>query len=326
MANSARLTDEQFIAEWQRHGSAHAFAKAHGRDYRSIMKRRANLAERGAHLPTRAIEGYETRVSDTWRDDGWTFERVKPCNIDTGSVLVFSDAHYWPGEASVAHRAAIAVTKKIKPRALVANGDIFDGVSVSRHDPFGWTNRPSVKAELEACQERLLEFELAAPRGCELVWNVGNHDVRYERTLATRSPEFAGLNMMRLADHFPNWDLRWSTAVNWQSDHPVMIKHRNAGGVHAGYNNTLKGGVTTVTGHTHLLEAKPWGDYRGRRWGIQTGTLSPLDGPATEYTENGPTSACEGFAVLTFRNGILTPPELCEVIAGKAWFRGEVVA
>ena len=322
---SGRLTDEQFIAEWHRHGSAQAMAKALNRDVRSIMKRRGALSAKGVPLQTRAAPGYESRVPEVWRDDGWTFERVVPYNIDTGSILIFSDAHYWPGEASVAHKAAIAVTKQIKPRAIVANGDIFDGVSVSRHDPFGWTSRPSVKEELEVCQERLLEFELAAPRGCELFWNIGNHDVRYERSMATRAPEFSGLQMMRLADHFPNWSMRWSTAVNWQSDHPVMIKHRNAGGVHAGYNNTLKGGVSIVTGHTHLLEAKPWGDYRGRRWGVQTGCLSPLDGPATEYTENGPTSACEGFAVLTFRDGILKPPELCEVIDGNAWFRGEVV-
>jgi hypothetical protein len=34
---------------------------------------------------------------------------------------------------------------------------------------------------------------------------------------------------------------------------------------------------------------------------------------------------CSGFAVLTFRNGKLLPPELCEVIDGVAYFRGEEV-
>ena len=268
----------------------------------------------------KAADIHPLRVSE------WTFPREVPMEVEHGSVIVFSDAHYWPGEPTIAHRAAIAVTKKIKPRAIIANGDVFDGASVSRHDPFGWSSRPSVKQELEVCQERLLDFELAAPKGCALVWNIGNHDVRFERSLATRVPEFACLNMTRMADHFPNWHMRWSTPINKQSKRPVMVKHRHNGGVHAGYNNTLKGGFTTVTGHTHILEAKPWGDYRGRRWGIQTGCLADLHGPAMEYHENSPSSACEGFVVLTFRDGELLPPELCEVIDGQAFFRGEVIA
>jgi hypothetical protein len=105
-----------------------------------------------------------------------------------------------------------------------------------------------------------------------------------------------------------------------------MVKHKNAGGVHAGYNNTMKGGYTSVTGHTHLLESKPWGDWRGRRWGVQTGTLADLHGPQFEYHENGPSSACSGFVVLNFKDGELLPPELAEVIDGKCIFRGEVVA
>lgn len=256
----------------------------------------------------------------------WTFPREERLDIDEGAVLVFSDAHYWPGMPSVAHVAAIEVTKLVKPRAIIANGDVFDGASVSRHDPFGWSTRPSVKQELEACQERLHDFELAAPKGCELLWNVGNHCVRFERTLAARVPEFIGMSMTRLCDHFPAWDLRWSTFINQDSDRPVMVKHRFANGVHAGYNNAMKSGVTMVTGHTHLLEAKPYGDYGGRRWGVQTGTLSDLHGPQFEYHENAPSSACSGFAVLSFRDGLLLPPELCEVIGGRAYFRGEVIA
>ena len=51
---SGRLTDEQFIAEWHRHGSALAMAKALNRDVRSIMKRRGALSAKGVPLQTRA--------------------------------------------------------------------------------------------------------------------------------------------------------------------------------------------------------------------------------------------------------------------------------
>lgn len=321
-----KLTDAEFISAWQRLGSCRPLALEYGMAERAVRKRRKSLSDKGIELKTIAAPGYGNHVPAQYRDDGWTFPRELRIGIGTGSVIISSDHHYWPGAASVAHQALLAVIKAVKPRAKILNGDVFDGVSVSRHDPFGWTNRPNVKGELHACQERVGEIEQALPKGCLRLWNVGNHDLRFERTLASRAPEFMGVEGLRLSDRFPGWDMQWSTLINADSAHPVMVKHRHANGLHAGYNNTLRAGYTMVTGHTHALEVKPWGDYRGRRYGIQTGTLSDLHGPQFEYHENAPSHACSGFVVLTFKDGILTPPELCEVIDGKAWFRGEIVA
>lgn len=318
-----KMSEAEFIAEWTKHGTARRFSDAHGITERVVSARRARLVKNGHHLPTRPEPGYESRTA--YVDDRWTFPREKRIWLDTGSLVVFSDCHYWPGEPSPAHKALIAVLGLVKPRVVIANGDVFDGGSISRHPPFGWSKRPSAVDELHACQERLGEVEQAIPNGCELLWNLGNHCIRWERTLATQVDQFAGLHGLRLADHFPAWEFQWSTLVNGESAHPVMVKHRYAGGVHAGYNNALKGGLTIVTGHTHNLECKPVADYRGRRWGIQTGSLADLHGPQFEYHENSPSHACSGFAVLTFRDGQLLPPELCEVIDGKAYFRGEVV-
>ena len=58
---------------------------------------------------------------------------------------------------------------------------------------------------------------------------------------------------------------------------------------------------------------------------MQTGTLAVPTGPQFEYAENGYTPACAGFAVLTFKDGRLLPPEICEVIEGRAMWRGQVV-
>lgn len=257
---------------------------------------------------------------------GWTFPPERPLSIDTGSVVIFSDAHYQPGPPSLAHRALLSVIKDIKPRAVIANGDIFDGGSIGRHPPFGWATRPTPVQELHACQERLGDVEQAVPKGCELIFTIGNHDIRWERTLAMKADEFRELFGMRLADHFTSWEFAWSVPVNWESAHPVMVKHRFANGIHAAFNNSTKSGVTIVTGHTHCLEIKPIADYRGRRWGVQCGSLADMDGAAFEYTERSPSHACSGFAVLTFKDGMLMPPEICEVIDGRAIFRGEVVA
>jgi hypothetical protein len=107
-----------------------------------------------------------------------------------------------------------------------------------------------------------------------------------------------------------------------------MIKHRYAGGVHATYNNTLRAGVSMVTGHLHRLCVTPWSDYNGTRWGVDTGTLSSF-GPECQkftYSEDNPMNWASGFGVLTFDgHGRLLPPELCMVIDGTAYFRGRAV-
>jgi hypothetical protein len=319
-------SDDEFAELWRRYGSARRMAKAEGLDVASIHARRVRMQARGWSLPTVPEAGYEQRVPQQYRTTGWTFPRQLGREIDTGSVVVFSDAHYWPGIITAAHQAVVEVVKAIKPRATIANGDIFDGAKVSRHDAHGWGARPSAKDELHACQERLGEIEQAAPKGCELLWTVGNHDVRFERTLAMHAGEFEGIAGFRLADHFPAWEFAWSFLLNQGGPHPVMVKHRYANGVHAGYNNSMKGGLSILTGHTHALEVKPFCDYRGRRWGIQTGTLLDPECPQTEYAENSPSQMTPGFAVLTFREGVLLPPELCEVIDGAAFFRGQIVA
>jgi hypothetical protein len=58
---------------------------------------------------------------------------------------------------------------------------------------------------------------------------------------------------------------------------------------------------------------------------VDTGTLAEPYGPQFGYTEANPVNWCSGFAVLTYKDGKLLPPELCEVIEGKAYFRGEQI-
>lgn len=79
----------------------------------------------------------------------------------------------------------------------------------------------------------------------------------------------------------------------------------------------LGGHKITVT----TISAKKWpyGD------GVDTGTLAEPYGPQFNYTEAGPVNWASGFAVLSFHEGRLLEPELCVVMDGKAWFRGEPV-
>jgi hypothetical protein len=82
-----------------------------------------------------------------------------------------------------------------------------------------------------------------------------------------------------------------------------------------------------VTGHLHSLKVTPFDDYRGTRYGVDTGTLADPAGPQfNNYLEEGPTDWRSGFAVLTFYKGTLLWPEVVKVFApGLIEFRGKVM-
>lgn len=247
--------------------------------------------------------------------------------IENGVALVFSDAHYWPGPASTAHRGLVKLAREFgrEVKVLVANGDMVDGSQISRHPPIGWERRPSLIDEIEATQERLGEIADAAPKA-KRVWDLGNHDARFETRLATVAPEYARIHGVHLRDHFPDWTPAWST---WLNDGPggVVVKHRFKGGVHATHNNTLWAGKSIVTGHLHSGKVTPFTDYNGTRYGVDTGTLADPEGEQfVDYTEDGPKNWTSSFGVLTFWRGRLLPPELAVVIApGLLTFRGKVL-
>ena len=244
-------------------------------------------------------------------------------------AIVYSDAHYWPGNGrTTAFRGLLAVADAINPSIVIANGDLFDGAKVTHHAPFGWSKSPGVQAELTEMIERQAEIVSVAPQA-QKFRTVGNHDFRFDKYLIANAPQFEGLNGTRLADYLPDWLESWSIRLN-----DTVIKHRIGSGIHAAWTNVQKSGVSIVTGHTHKLECKPFRGYHKQRlWGVETGTLADVgddvsehgDGPF-EYAEDGPSHQASGFAVLTWLDGKLLPPEFCEVIEGRAFFRSAVVA
>lgn len=310
-------SDEEFIVLWNKVRSSSKLAKILNLHERNINARRRNLEKK-----------YNIQLlSDHPRSND--FKVTFPANgvrvnveIDSGTIVVASDCHYYPGVISPAHRAFISIIKEIKPKMVVMNGDVFDGASISRHPATDWQTMPTVKQELDACQERLNEIEKVA-KGAALHWTWGNHDMRFNaRLCSTIGDTFRGLEGMNLMDHFPMWKFSTSIMVNENT----VIKHRWHNGIHAVYNNALKSGTSIVTGHLHSLKVTPWTDYRGTRYGVDTGTLSNIDGSQFDYVEDNPKNWRSGFAVLTFHDGKLLPPELCEVINDDfAWFRGKLI-
>lgn len=306
-----KVSDEVFIEAFKRLKSPQRVSEELGLTIRAVYSRRDQMQkEYSISLPTEDHHSAKTYLPDN--------RRVAQHTVENGNVFIASDCHYWPGEETVAHKAFVKLITNMKPQTIILNGDVFDGAQVSRHAPLMGAVTPTPKQEIEACQDRLHEIANAS-KNAQKFWTFGNHDTRLFNKLAAHTPELT--DMISLFDYFPGWYTCWRVDIN----NSVIVKHRWANGLHAVYNNTLRSGRSIVTGHLHQLKVTPWSDYNGRRWGVDSGTLAEPYGDQFTYTECNPVNWCSGFAVLTIKDGVLLPPELCEVINGKAYFRGKAI-
>jgi hypothetical protein len=306
------VTDEEFIALWNKYQSPAKLALVIGVNVRAIYMRRRSLeVKHGLQLSVK--EGLPAVVERHSHKINY--------DIDNGTVIVFSDAHFWDDSPTTAYRALIKFIQELNPKIVIANGDIFDGATNSRHTSIGWEKKPSLIQELNACKTMMDGIVNSITKGTQLTWCVGNHDSRFETYLAANAPQYQEVEGFSLKDHFPEWRMCWAT---WINGHTV-IKHRWKGGIHAAHNNTVNSGVSIVTGHLHSLKVTPFTDYTGTRYGVDTGCLADIDGDQfVNYLETNPVNWRSGFAVLNFHNGRLLPPELVEVIDdGLVAFRGQ---
>ena len=255
------VTDDEFIAAWNELGSPTLVAKRVGLKLSGAKARASSLGLKSWNdLSSRRIVkvAHEGRIN---------------YNIENGIVIVFSDCHYWPDQRTTMHRALCAMISKLKPKLVICNGDAFDGGTISRWPRIGWDNKPSVIEELKACQQFLGEVEDACKEaGCnDLIWNLGNHDARFETKLAATAPEYEGVTGFCLKDHFPNWMPSWVTWINGKT----IVTHNYHSGIHATHNNLLKGQVNYITGHTHSLQVRPWTNAAAETlWAVDTGSIA----------------------------------------------------
>lgn len=329
-----KISDDEFIATWQRLKTGQKVASTLGINIRQVYYRRRSLeAKYGIQLdslvagnsPNSPSGKIAARVDELAERRTLQYESDMDYTLKDGVMLVASDAHYWPGLVTIAHEAFCRVAKKLKPKAVVLNGDILDGARISRHPRAVWQKQPLLKDELIAVQDRLAEIARAA-KGADLIRTIGNHDARFENYLCQNAPELEEMTGSTLMDYLPEWRAGWCLHVNRSGDGWTTIRHRPVGGgIHSAYNSALKSGVHYVHGHLHKLNITPWSDYRGRRYGVDTGSLAEPYGAQFDYTEAGPVNWASGFIVLTFKDGILLPPEMVVVDRGRAWFRGEEV-
>ena len=321
-----KISDKHFIEVFTTSTSLKEASEIMGLEMRTMTKRRRLLEEK-----------YKIKISVIITDKNKN--NVKPylqtahkhqpkinLGILNGTVIVFSDAHFYPNIHTAAYRGLLIAISELKPMAVIANGDIFDGSGISRHPRIGWAKSPTVKEELQACADAMTAIQEAAQKArhnVKLVWPLGNHDARFETFLAANASQYEHVRGFSLQDHFPAWTPCWSVWLN----ESVIVKHRYKGGVHATHNNAVSSGKSIVTGHLHSLKVTPLTDYNGVRYGVDCGTLAEIDGPQfSDYLEENPVNWRTGFVVLTFVDGQMLMPELVMKFNDNAIeFRGQVI-
>lgn len=315
------VKEKDFLALWQTHQSASKVAAIVGTTERNAYKRRRRLeAKLSIELNSKGFNHGVEKLN--FRN---IVKRVK------GPIVIFSDCHVWPDEPfTPAYWALLEIIRRLQPSVIVANGDVFDCASISRF-PSAGEALPTIKEELDTAKLLLKGIEKAAPKNCNLIFTIGNHDQRWAIRLANAAKEFKGIEGFELSDHFPLWKFCWSLIVNEGVEGgETLIKHRMHNGQHSAYNNVLRSGVHVVTGHSHSLRAVPYNNFKRRMWAVECGMLSNLPINTSSkflYAEDNVSQNTMGFAVLTYDNQHkLLPPELVEVIDGnKVFFRGQEV-
>jgi hypothetical protein len=306
----AKCSDEEFKHLFKTIGAT-AMAPILKCTERSIYKRRANLARfEEITAPNRQTVDFPGRV---------------PLQIKNGTVLIGGDAHIWPGPASTCMRAFKKFCDDIKPTAVILNGDVLDFPRISRH-PQNWESAPDPQEEIEAAQDYLSDIVQACSRKTHKVWTIGNHDQRFEGMIANSIPQYRGVKGVHLADHFPAWQKAMSCMINEDvRGGETMIKHiPKGGGMNATRGSALNGGISFVHNHLHSQNVRPISDYRYHdHYGVDTGMLADKEHRAFGYAQDAPLDWRPGFALLTYKDGILMPPELVTKMSpNTVWFRG----
>ena len=309
-----KVSDEQLLEDIPKLG-VRGVARKYGMDVAGINRRRRKLENRMGVVVTPLSKG------GTWQSLD-NHPAVIKLGIQDGHILVGSDAHYWPGIVSTAHKAFVEFCREFSPKAVVLNGDELDFPQISRFAPIAWEERPKLAEEIENAKAMFSEIEKASPKARHLN-PLGNHSARFETRLATVAPEYAKVNGVHLKDHFPAWEPCWAVFVN----DDLVMKHRIKGGMYAPRNSTLSAGRSTICGHLHSQKIMAVTDYNGTRWGVDVGTMADIYGPQFyHYSECNPMDWRSGFCLLTIKGGRLLMPELVWVSGlNEVQFRGEII-
>ena len=239
------------------------------------------------------------------------------------------------------HELTLHFLADIKPTGLVLMGDIIDFPNISRHRPddkFFATVQESIDFGYRLCSELKDAAKLTA--NDELVFLVGNHEIRLDRILLDKLPQLFGIkkadvgeddkSVLHLANLLRLDELGYHYVADKKGDYPHGT-YKIADNFYASHGWIARAGAgasaqasiqnlnaSIAVGHTHRLALS-----HKTRWeedtpfvysAIETGTMArPLGYTRFPDWQNG-------FVVLQVVNGVVQP-EMVSYLNGSLYWR-----
>jgi predicted phosphodiesterase len=179
--------------------------------------------------------------------------------MDSIRTLNISDVHS-PFHDPYAVDLALRIVGVYQPHVVIFNGDISDFYDVSDFDKNPERVRNGgLQAELNQTKEIIGRFRDAAPTGCKLKLQPGNHEDRLRRYL-WRHPQLYGLEVLELHNllELARFGVEYYPEEIKLANGNLIVKHgtfvRKWGGLTAVAElEAEKFAVSTLTGHTHRM-------------------------------------------------------------------------
>ena len=103
-----KITDDELLREFQTLGSPSEIARKYQMDVTTAYKRRRTLEKKlGVTIETKCDDG---RKFPTFIPND---KRIAQHTVENGMVFIASDAHYWPGESTVALKRSLSSSRDI---------------------------------------------------------------------------------------------------------------------------------------------------------------------------------------------------------------------
>jgi len=204
------------------------------------------------------------------------------------NILVLSDIHF-PYHDKDALKTAIQYGIDNNINCIVLNGDILDFYQLSdfSKDP----SKPKMTKELELGRWFLGALRKQFPN-IPIYYKIGNHEMRLERWLKVKAPEFLDTDefrldiLLRFGEHKVHLIDKYTVI---KAGHLNIIhghEYRGSGGVYPAKYIYNKAKVNTICGHYHrsstFLDKNMDGNYHG---GFSTGCLCELSPDYMPYNE-----------------------------------------
>jgi len=215
-------------------------------------------------------------------------------------AVVLSDIHI-PYHDRDALSIALAYTKDIAPDTIVLNGDIVDFYAVSRFqkDPM---RIDTLQSEIDETRALLTLLRDDHPKA-DIIYVMGNHEIRLEKFLIERASALTSLRCLSLDDlfGFSSNDIQFSDTSTMLGNLEVThgeYARKNPGSSVRGHFD--KSASSVLIGHVHKLNTSRYTNNWGVHTIIENGCLCGL---SPEYSRKN--NWQQGFSVVYYspKNG-----------------------